>query len=77
MYINLRCGVCEQVLPTSYDDLFLIWKSGYDQMPLDKREEARVSAEVVCDCGHHERFDTPMFHYTFGIMFHEMLSLQD
>ena len=76
MYINLRCSNCGEVgSPASYNTLFRIWKYVYDKVPDDKKHEAYLTAESRCLCGHTEHFDTPMFKYTFGVMFEEISSL--
>jgi hypothetical protein len=46
-------------------------------MPETKKEEAFVTAEIRCLCGHQQKWDTPMFKYLFGIMFQEFKSLAD
>jgi hypothetical protein len=77
MYINLRCSKCKESAPTQYDDLYRVWKAGYDRMPEDIKSEMFVTAEIRCLCGHQEKYDTPMFTYTFGVIFQELMSLED
>jgi hypothetical protein len=77
MDINLRCSGCDEIAPTSYERLYSIWKSGYNKMSEDDKTKASLTAEIKCTCGHVERFSSPMFRYTFGTIFHEMLSLED
>lgn len=77
MHINLRCSECQEVSPTSYGILFQIWKQGYDQMPEDKKHKAYLTAEISCLCGNTEKFESPMFRYTFQTVFQEFLSLED
>ncbi len=77
MYINLRCPGCKEAIPTSYEQLYPIWKEGYDKMSDTMKEEAFVTAEIRCLCGHREKWDSPMFKYLFGIMFQEFKSLED
>ena len=77
MHINLRCSNCEEYSPVLYSTLFRIWKQGFDQMPDEKKPEMYLTAEIKCVCGHTEKFDTPMFKYTFQTVFQEFLSLED
>jgi len=76
MDINLRCDACNSATPVSYDQLYAIWKQGYDEMPDDRREKIFLTAEIRCVCGNHKKFDGPMFQYTFGEVFYELLSLE-
>ncbi len=77
MHINLRCEGCDEVSPTSYGQMYSIWKEGYDKMPDEKKKEVQITAEVQCICGHRNKFSSPMFQHTFGVVFHELLSLED
>jgi hypothetical protein len=77
MYINLRCPACKESVPTSYNQLYAVWKEGYDKMSEELKEEAYLTAEIRCLCGHKEKYSSPMFKYLFGIMFHEMKSLEN
>jgi hypothetical protein len=77
MDINLRCPGCNEAAPTSYSQLYSIWKEGYEKMSESMREEAFVTAEIRCLCGHQEKWDSPMFKYLFGIMFQEFKSLEN
>ena len=75
MYINLRCGNCRKVFPVAYNTLYGIWKTSYVKVPDAKKPDVSLSVETPCECGHTERFDTPMFKHTFGVMFEEMRAL--
>lgn len=77
MFVNLRCSSCKEMIPTSYDRLYSIWKEGYDKMPDELKEEAFLTAQIRCVCGHTEKWDSPMFTHLFDVVFHEILSLED
>jgi hypothetical protein len=77
MFIDLKCPSCKELVPTSVEQLFDIWKAGYEQLPDDRKSEILLTAEIRCTCGHENRWDTPMFTYLFDVLFHEILSLED
>ena len=77
MEINLRCTGCRESFPTSYAQLYPIWRAGYESMPEELKEDVFVTAEIRCICGHQKKWDSPMFKYLFGTMFQEFKSLED
>ncbi len=77
MFINLRCSSCNETSPIHYGRLYSIWKQGYDQMPEEKKAEIYITAEINCECGHSEKFESPMFRYIFDVVFHELMSLEN
>lgn len=77
MDINLRCRKCELENIVSYSTLIPIWNEGYKQMPEDKKSEVSLTAMIECPCGNREKYDSPMFCYTFKTVFEEFLALQD
>jgi hypothetical protein len=77
MYIKVKCDMCEVASDVSYDQLYPIWKEGYDRTPEDRKEAVFLTAEVKCTCGHTQKFNSPMFQHTFGVIFNELLSLED
>lgn len=77
MHLDLRCPACSETMPVSYGDLYTIWKAGYDKMDDEIKEEMFLTAQIMCTCGHVEKWDSPMFSYLFDVVFHEILSLDD
>lgn len=77
MFIDLKCSSCKETVPTSVEQLFDIWKDGYDQLPDDRKSEIKLTAQIRCMCGHLNTWDTPMFTHLFDVLFHEFLSLED
>jgi hypothetical protein len=77
MFIDLKCPSCKELVPTSVEQLYSIWKEGYDQLPEDIKSEIKLTAAIRCTCGQENRWDTPMFTYLFDVLFHEILSLED
>ena len=69
-----KCSTCETINFVNYETLYKIWKTGWDQMSPEKREEAYLSAEVKCLCGNNTKFKSPMFRYMFTLIFKEMLN---
>jgi hypothetical protein len=77
MYINFKCDDCKEVSPTSCEQLYHIWKTGYDSTPEDKREGIFLTAEIRCTCGTHSKFESPMFKHMFDVVFQEFRSLEE
>ncbi len=70
MYVNLACSKCGESETVSFASLYSLWKVQYD-----KSGKTAVAAytEVVCHCGHRERYEGPMFKYIFQLIFDEFI----
>lgn len=73
MELNLRCTKCGDPWLVTIDELCALWRRGYEGLCREHRPHAEVSAEISCHCGHTDVYDTPMFAYTFQLIFEELV----
>lgn len=75
--IDLRCSKCGTTSAVPYTTLYSIWRQGYEEMPEDRKEDAYMTAEINCICGHREKFESPMFRHVFKVVFEEFSELEE
>ena len=73
MEINLRCTQCQEPCIITFNTLCELWKQGYEKLPATPETEVAVHTEITCQCGHVDTYDSPMFAYTFKIIFEDMV----
>lgn len=77
MYVDLRCSECDACSRVSFATLYKIWKEGYQEMGDKHKKRAKAVTDIKCHCGHHERYDGPMFEYIFQLIFDEFIKKEE
>jgi hypothetical protein len=73
MHIALECSNCGLSSQVSYSQLCRIWKKGYETMEVDRRDRVKAVAVIKCQCGHTDKYNTPMLSWVFQTVFDEFV----
>ena len=77
MYIELACSKCGDSSLVSFHSLYNLWKEGYEELHTERKKVATAYTQIVCNCGHTERYEGPMFKYIFQLIFDSFIKMEE
>jgi hypothetical protein len=77
MYVELACSKCGDSSLVSFSSLCDLWKEGYEKLEVGRRKTATAYTQIVCHCGHKERYEGPMLKYIFQLVFDSFVKTEE